>query len=304
MNYNIFTDVFRWCIYIDNNIRLRDFLCHLIEKDWLQQLIHFIFAILASVLIKQPFFLTELTIIQNIKYQISIIILLIAYLVTIIFFSIINKKADNKQKNFLQIKDLNESTLILEGSITNINESFVEERMKNGIFNSVASVVCNIIYNYLSFIFNDKNIRVCITKQIVDNNNRKFIKQVGYRTHSTMTASNERKPLNNFKYYVSEIIQTNTEDYYILLTEEEVLEHLKFKKTKEKSVTPKQFIAIPYKGVFNKICFVLQIDFSNANTLKGNIGDVEKFINAHLRFFVLRLGNIYYTDYIKQSEEK
>lgn len=284
---------------MNTSITLKDFLRSLISKEWVQHLGSFIAAVIAPILVNYPIF-DKSSGISFFIYQWKFIAFIIIYGVLVFITHIINKSNKEKLKEAGLMDSFIDNIQLLEGSILKTNQQVINEGSKM-LFDKTAQLVCTIIQDMLSAHYSGVGIRVCITKQLEGPGRRKFIKQVGYKSPTCMAASNTTLPLNTFKYFVGEIIRSNTEDYYLFLTPKTVDDNLIFSKKKAAKLKPKQFIAIPYKGSFDKICFVLQIDFDTEKTLSTNISDVQEYINKYIRPFVLRLGNVYYSDYVNQQ---
>ena len=286
-----------------------------LSKDWVQEIINYIAAIAGPLLVASPLRVENETLINFSIRQKSLIIFIIgygAYLICVSKQKRAKKKEDQHKIDQLQIVEKEtslargfvNSNQVVERSLQKINREIAVETKRTAnrmLFDKAAQLICAQIYMLLTDYLKDVDVRVCVTKQVVDKSGEKFICQVGYYSPTCAMANNLRKPLSKFDYYTAKILKNNTEEYSIFLTEEEVRRNLTLKKG---GVVPKRFVAIPYKEEnFAHIFFVLQIDFSEERIIGKDYKEAERFINTYIRPFALRLGNIYYSDLVNQNGE-
>lgn len=281
-----------------NNITLKNIFIHYLSKTWLQNVIRFSSTVIGSLLLKSPIVDFSISLNDNLINQRPFLIFILAY--SIIEF-ILHKTTAAEQKNYRDSNSMNnfiDSIQLMESTLLKDTQHLTEQNEKV-FFDKSAQNVCNILQSMLSKNYPGVGVRVCITKFYSDTKNKRFIKQVGYRSPTCMTSNNQICTLSSFEYFVGDIIKSNNEDYVMLLTPKKVNENLIFSKKKAKEVRPKQFIAIPSYCGLKKSGFVLQIDFDKEKTLDLDPSKVQSYINKYIRPFVLRLSTIYYSDQVR-----
>lgn len=291
---------------MDDSISIRKALGAFFQKEWPQQLLHILFTFFLPLFVTSPFWVKSsngnIDLRSTFCQQRGFWIGFSVYLCLVIYFFYLNSKKSNVLKFQTLKSEFIMASQLLEGSIIKIYEEHSNVGVQKPVFDEAAQSACSVIYDMLTHSFPSSGIRVCVTKQIVNGTNRPLIKQVGYRTKTTLKSNMEKRPLSGYKKYVGEILRNNAEDY-ILFGEEGIKAHFHFKTHKVTDVMPKEYIAIPYKGRFEKICFVLQIDFTTPNIFGKNDCEKKVFVNEYIRPFVLRLANIYAYDKMILSQE-
>ena len=174
-----------------------------------------------------------------------------------------------------------------------------DDEIDKMVFDDAARTVAYLLYDILNKKFPKSEPRISIVKHIKNEQGKSCKKQVGYRSKHRTIANNKILLVEDSDWFDAKIILNNKQENIFLLDPKSVCE--KFSSKKEKKL-PKQYFAMPFKGEFSEICFVLQVDFNKENTISTELIEAKKFIENLIYPYVMRLGNIYYTDAIYQMK--
>lgn len=82
------------------------------------------------------------------------------------------------------------------------------------------------------------------------------------------------------------------------MNRKEIKDKFEFKKLKAENKQLKEYIGIPYKGSHEKVCFVVQIDFTKEKSCGRDKKGIYAFINDFIWPFVKLLAFGYTADSI------
>lgn len=232
-------------------------------------------------------------ILRQIICQRTTIVFLVIYVIVTALFSLADKMKQWDDLDLISINDIKDEL----SNIFTCMSLCVRESEHNQItisFEDVAQMVCNSLYTIFSKRFTECEIRVNVTKQFTINNQFMYCTS-GYKSCNRGKGSTQVRPLSTCKQYIKTIFDDNAGNY-VVMDKEEIQEKLHFTKTKAINKQIRQYIAIPYKGEYDRICFILQIDSNLENTFGKKRDDVERFINRCIWPFVKLLDYAYALD--------
>lgn len=180
------------------------------------------------------------------------------------------------------------------------NNLFIDGTYLNQIsdFQEISFMVCKSIYEIISKVLNCEDCQVTVFQRFTEIDSKEYVKMIAYANKNTSTPSTyntpyyskNKKPNTIFK----QLFKNSNADEIILLNKKAVnnkFEKLKGSESREKEI--QQYIGIPFKGDYEKVIFILQIDVSK----KYALGKKEKDIKELSKVFFSPYINVLYNGY-------
>ncbi len=276
-------------------MRLKKLFVTIFANKPFQTIIHFLAAFLLPYLLSTSTFTgTWYERIWSILTQRQTMVFFAIYIVFIVFFNMADsrRQASTEHAAILSATKDELSRIFSCMSICLLDNESGKIELS---FEDVAQMVCDSLYTILSKKFHDCEIRVNVTKQFSFNQELMYC-TAGYKSYNRGKGATGAKRLAECKQYIKTIFDNNEENYDIIMSKAEIQENLYFSKTKAANKHLQQYIAIPYKGDYERICFILQLDSTVEKTFGRTRKKVEEFINAYVWPFVPLLGYAYAFD--------
>lgn len=266
-----------------------DFLLWLLSANIFQHIIHLIAPIIIAALVDSSKLKTDFSVWNLFSYkdQKNFIIALIIYAILVIAFYLANLYQRHKEQSMWLSQEVKYKMVDTITSITeHVKQLYIgDENLE--VFDALSQMVCNALHILLTKYYPDREVRVSIVKQYNDHGYKYYMP--GYKSSNHSSGDMEPHPVKNCDKYIKGILESVDENY-VVLNEKEIQEHFSFKKEKTQDKKMKQYIAIPYKGSFEKTCFVLQLDFNKKKSCGKNDQEIKCFINEYIRPFVQLLA--------------
>jgi hypothetical protein len=262
---------------------LRDFGLALFSNWVFQQIIYFLFPFVISCVLKSSDKNQNLGLATF--YSFPQVIYFAAYILILVGFSSANRHILKHRK----FTELNRAVIEeLQNNITSLTRYMVtlENDEKEEVFASLSQFVCNSLYTIFSNKYQDRNFRISVVKQFTKQDDLMYT-MPGFKSNDLSKGDNRPQLVATCEKYFRTILLTSVERLYIL---DEKNIKKKFNPSHEKL---NEYIAIPHKGNFDKICFILQIDCTKAGSLGNNKSEIEDFIQEYIEPFIKLLENAY-----------
>ena len=272
--------------YRRNRISLRrvgEFALTLFSNWVLQKFVCFIFPFIITYVMEnsnknKPFNFT-------VFYSFPQILYFSAYFLILVGFSACNQHILKQQKD----SGLNRAVVEeLQNNITSLTRYMLtlEKGEKEQIFASLSQFICNSLYTIFSNEYPDRSFRISVVKQFLSQNTLMYT-MPGFKSNDLSSGDNRPRPVADCEKYFRTILLTSVEKLY-LLDEKGVKK--KFSPSREPLA---EYLAIPNKGDFDNICFILQIDCTKAGSFGKNKVETENFVRQYIEPFVKLLENAY-----------
>lgn len=207
------------------------------------------------------------------------------YILVLVGFSAANKHILNQNKNSV----LNRAVLDeLVNNISSMTRYMVtlENDEKEEVFASLSQFVCNSLYTVFSNRFTDRDFCFSVIKQFVSN--EKFMYTVpGYKSADLSSGDNRPRLVSSCEKYLKSILLTSVEK--ITIFDKNSIQ----KKMSNSTEKLEEYMAIPHKGDFDNICFVLQVECTRAGSFGRNKTEMERNVHIYIDPFIKLLENAY-----------
>jgi hypothetical protein len=280
-----------------------DFLIWLLSADILQQIIHLTYPIILPFVIDTSKLQAHPSIwgLFSYKEQKNFIEAFLAYVIIIVIFYIINFHRHKEEKGIWFSQEVKYQMVDIISSMTEHIRQCYNNQEKLEIFDALSQMVCTALYILLTKYYPDREVRVSVVKQYCDH--RYYYYMPGYKSRNHSRGDCIPNQVTKCNKYIKKILESQDENY-IILNENDIKEQFEFKKEKAPDKKVKQYIAVPYKGPFERTCFVLQIDFSKRKSCGNNEEEIKCFINEYIRPFVELLAYGYIIELTNGDEKE
>lgn len=265
---------------------LKDLSLALLSNSVLQQIVYLIFPFVISCVLKNADGQTGLS--PATFYSYPQVLYFSVYIALLIGFSFA-KRRSLKQEEY---SELNRAVVDeLQNNISSLTQYLVnlENDENEEIFASLSQFVCHSLYTIFSKRYNDRSFRISVIKQFLYSNDLVYTK-TGFKSSDLSTGDNRPRLVADCKKYYRTILQSSNERHCIF-DEMDIEDKFVFSNPNHEKL--EEYIAIPHKGDFNNICFILQIDCTKKGSFGKNKAEIECFINKYLRPFEILLENAY-----------
>lgn len=270
---------------------VKDFLYWIFTRESFQQIVHVFFAIIlpTAIISNQTDGKLNIGDIFDFYAQKPFWQLFCVYFIVIVIFSYCNKLKGQQEEHSQLAYDV---TVELSSDISSLIEC-VKANDGDRFLDLLSPMVCNSIYTLLSKFHSDRDIRVSVIAQIQNHGYKYYM--AGYKSKNNSSCDSSAYPLKNCTKYIRKILESDSEDY-VILNKREIKDKFEFKKAKAEGKQLKEYIGIPYKGNHEKICFVIQIDFTKEKSCGRGKKKQCMFINDFIYPFVRLLAFGYTID--------